>query len=223
MRNRTVSLIALGMILSFGPLGPNAAGADKLGLHPSMIILVYNFRHVPPKMLFRAEREAETILGKAGLHTIWVDCAIGGTDAIAEGTCLEGGRADVVKLEVLAGPKQNVFLDSISGVAAVPSLAEVFYDYVPRLPRYSDTPENAAVVLGCVISHEIGHLLLGVHAHSIFGIMQGEWGNEQLRLATMGEFVFMKDQANLMRANVRARMDQNLNNHLSSISSRRRD
>jgi len=61
-----------------------------------------------------------------------------------------------VQLLVVAGPKQNVMLDSISGVALPPSLVGVFYDYLPRLPKFNDTPENTAVVLGYVIAHEMG-------------------------------------------------------------------
>jgi hypothetical protein len=30
-------------------------------------------------------------------------------------------------------------------------------------------------MLGSVMAHEIGHLLLGSHAHAISGIMRGHW------------------------------------------------
>jgi hypothetical protein len=53
--------------------------------------------------------------------------------------------------------------------------------------------------LGTVIAHELGHLLLGSHAHSYAGVMTPIWRGEVLQLEAMGCLLFTHDQASLMR------------------------
>ena len=36
------------------------------------------------------------------------------------------------------------------------------------------------IILGCVITHEVGHLLLGSNSHSGSEIMQGQWERGQI-------------------------------------------
>ena len=54
-------------------------------------------------------------------------------------------------------------------------------------------------LLGCVIAHEVGHLLLGSDSHSHEGIMQGRWEDAQLREAGKGDLQFTPSQAAFMR------------------------
>ena len=63
---------------------------------------------------------------------------------------------------------------------------------------------DAPVILGCVIDHEIGHLLLGPNGHSLAGIMQSQWEPKQIRQATMGTVLFTSAQSKFMRAQVQA-------------------
>ncbi len=76
---------------------------------------------------------------------------------------------------------------------------------------YSDASYNAvdeldrkwhvglARVLGHVMAHELGHLLLGLNAHSRQGIMCPSWHGDELHLASTGSLLFSEDQARLMR------------------------
>ena len=58
---------------------------------------------------------------------------------------------------------------------------------------------DAAKVLGIVMAHEIGHLLLGRGAHSSAGIMSGRWGKFEMDLVVVGLLGFTKEQADLIR------------------------
>ena len=51
-----------------------------------------------------------------------------------------------------------------------------------------------AKVLGIVMAHEIGHLLLGFGAHSSAGIMSGRWGKFEMDLVAAGLLGFTKDR-----------------------------
>jgi hypothetical protein len=57
-------------------------------------------------------------------------------------------------------------------------------------------------LLGTVVAHELGHLLLGSHAHSQVGIMVPVWEEESLRNMGMGHLLFTREQSSLMKMRV---------------------
>ena len=79
----------------------------------------------------------------------------------------------------------------------------MFFHRVEQLSRDTDT--SPAVILGHMLAHELGHLLLGLGSHSSRGIMRIPWREKQLKLAEMGGFTFSAKQAKAMRADVRRR------------------
>jgi hypothetical protein len=60
-------------------------------------------------------------------------------------------------------------------------------------------------VLGNVIAHEVGHLLLNQQVHSPHGIMRGDWGFLDFRDMASGMLVFTPQQAEVLRVDVRRR------------------
>jgi hypothetical protein len=92
--------------------------------------------------------------------------------------------------------------DDIFGVAFLSAegtgaYGNVFYDSVERLDR--DWHVGLTRVLGHVMAHELGHLLLGSNAHSRQGIVCPRWHEDELRLASMGALLFSEEQAQFMR------------------------
>ena len=55
-------------------------------------------------------------------------------------------------------------------------------------------------LLGCVIVHELGHLLLGRDSHSATGLMSAVWQVNELRQASQGILFFTDNQQNRIRA-----------------------
>jgi hypothetical protein len=86
------------------------------------------------------------------------------------------------------------------------------------LPDWDADKSDVAVVLGCVITHEIGHLLLRPHGHSVHGIMQGRWDAEQIQLAQMGKLLFLPEESKVMQAQVRARIELRQDNVVTARS-----
>jgi hypothetical protein len=177
-----------------GPALPSTSLASDTDHGPAITVLVFNFRQAPAETLVKAEKEAARILEQVGVPVTWRDCPTG------DEPCQKGpGRVFV--LAMMAGPVQNKFLDTISGFALLPDhFAAVYYDYLPRMPGGESNKNDTALVLGCVIAHELGHLLLGAHGHSIAGIMQAHWGIEQTQLALMSQLSFLPEEARLMHA-----------------------
>src|SRR5262249_16089412 len=62
---------------------------------------------------------------------------------------------------------------------------------------------DEARLLGAVAAHEVGHLLLGLRAHTLWGIMAPRWSGEALRQVGMGRLLFTPEQAARMRGKVR--------------------
>jgi hypothetical protein len=161
----------------------------------SFSVLVFNFRQVSTDILSNAEKEADQIFGRAGIKIVWHECPTGNEPC-------RKGPGPVFFLAIKAGPVQNKFLDVVSGEAMVAEhLAVVNYDALPRVAHRKTTTQNeASTLLACVIAHELGHLLLGAHGHSLHGVMRDRWDVEQTRLALMSELDFLPEEGRLMRS-----------------------
>ena len=198
-RNSTGRYIKLGLFLAGSAVLTSAvlsstAFASEIDHGSAITVLVFNFRQAPAETLVKAEKEAGRILEQVGVPVTWRDCPTG------EEPC-QKGRGRVFILAMMAGPAQNKFEDTISGYALLPDhFAAVYYDYLPHMPGGESNKNDTALVLGCVIAHELGHLLLGAHGHSIAGIMQAHWGIEQTQLALMSQLSFLPEEARLIHA-----------------------
>jgi len=172
---------------------PTAFGVDpKPDL--AITVLVFNFRQVQRTILVKAEDESGRILARAGVHVTWRDCPAGNEPC-------QKGQGRVFFLAIKSGPVQNEFLDTVSGYALLPHLlAVVHYDYLPRVPRDKRGINETTMVLGCVITHELGHLLLGEREHSIAGIMQEHFGVAEIQRALESQLSFLPEEAVRMRA-----------------------
>ena len=75
--------------------------------------------------------------------------------------------------------------------------ADVFYAEVELIQQEAGL--SAEAILGLVIAHELGHLLLGSNSHATTGIMRANWKKQDLSLASKGMLGFTEHQAQQMR------------------------
>jgi hypothetical protein len=61
-------------------------------------------------------------------------------------------------------------------------------------------------ILGEIMAHEIGHLLLPGKGHSVSGIMRSHWGANEWRLVREGELNFVPEQSRFLRAELLRRL-----------------
>ena len=63
-----------------------------------------------------------------------------------------------------------------------------------------------AVILGHVMAHELGHLLLGAGGHAATGLMHVPWYKKELESIAQGSLVFTSWQGDTMRRQVSTRL-----------------
>jgi hypothetical protein len=65
---------------------------------------------------------------------------------------------------------------------------------------------DRSVILGHVIAHEVGHLLLGTNSHSQDGIMSAEWSGSELRRLAKGALLFTASEPMRIRTELASRI-----------------
>ena len=177
------------------------AGVAAARVGPSdsieIIVVVNNSVRIPAAVLRQAEVEAERIFALSGIQIRWLECAPGlGTEDPCQRV---PGANEFVAQFVRTG---QTSLDSILGVAFVGrdgdgKYCDIFFDRIQETVRTTRT--GLAQLLATVIAHELGHLLLGSHSHSFFGILMPHWNQEELQRIAMGDLLFSKGEALRMR------------------------
>ncbi|MEP6539421.1 MAG: hypothetical protein ABJF23_29050, partial [Bryobacteraceae bacterium] len=142
---------------------------------PVISVLVYDYAGVPADVSNAGLRETKRILESGGIQVAWVNCLEAPDSLPVERTCREPPGPLMLVLHILTqGATRRRTEPGAAGFAVLPaygcfgSSAGVFNDRVKQLG--ATAPE--AAVLGHVIAHELGHLLLGTGGHSAGGIMK---------------------------------------------------
>jgi hypothetical protein len=163
---------------------------------PQIIVYVYDDSQVPRDTLVHAEQQATNVYDHAGLAVMWINCIHPGIEA-----CHSGGEPVnlVLRITMKIAHSTN---DAAFGLAYLGNngkgrYADVFW---PRIEELQATSKiDAGRLLGAIMAHEMGHLLLGSNAHAVGGIMEAHWQGWELRRIHMGALLFLPSQAKQMR------------------------
>ena len=155
---------------------------------PQIIVHVHNYSQVDAHVLLASEQIASDILRKAGVDTIWFACS-SGEGSHSDADCAKPSGASDLNLNLPKPDGIRLYqrADSVYGFTLGKNVW-VFFDRVKASALEHQL--NTAHILGNVIAHEFGHLLLGDNAHSNWGLMRARWSPEQLRAADRGELSF---------------------------------
>lgn len=182
------------------------------GLGKRLVFRVYDYAHVNRRELGAAEGVAREIFADAGVETAWVDCPLSKEESRQyeyRGCQSEMGAEDVV-LRILPGSmakRLQVGGEPLGFGQDCPEAepaceASVFYDEVEKLAR---SGYRADLILGHVIAHEAGHVLLGA-GHSRDGIMRAQWSGHELQLISWGMLLnFTNTQSRSIRDSISRR------------------
>ena len=209
---RATSTVLLAVSVVFASVGN--ARADN----PDLVIRVYDTTDGASDIRSAAIRTAASIVAEAGISVEWRDC----TSISAEARCQKSRhtRDLIVRLMPAVAPG-TVFRGSslqlrtapgemnlqlgvavINPVTLSGEMATIFHEQVRTVARRSGIDD--AELLGRALAHEIGHLLLGVRAHSRTGLMRGVWSIEELTLNRHEDWVFAPADRERLNATVAA-------------------
>jgi len=208
--------------LLLAALSPAAAADAKSG-EPSpqpldLTIRLYNYAKTVDAILPRAREEAELALGRIGIAARWLDCPLTMEELETNKACAaEAGPTDLVLRVLPSGSRPAVssqvdtFGYALVGDSEMPRTASVLFANVERIAwqRLENTSFDSGhrslphdrfvgVLLGHVIAHEVGHLLLATNNHSRHGLMQAHWNASAIRDAIAGRLAFDRKQQERM-------------------------
>jgi hypothetical protein len=167
------------------------------------MVRTYNYAEAPGGVLAGGERVAAEIFRHAGIELVWTDCSISLKDLDKSAAC---ETSTDLTVNILPETMASRFrLPHSIGVTIQQNASFVFYHRVQVLADHTGVSEST--VLGPVLAHELGHLLLGegVHsdkgAHSDKGIMMANLSANNFQEASKGNLLtFSAEQAQRMRA-----------------------
>ena len=196
-----------GLFFCVAAIPPSAAqsGLEALEI-PHVTVRVYNYAAVDDRIISAGLETASSIFVEADVPVRFLDCTLtpGGQPANAGCHRLRGPSA--LSLRILpnnmlppSGLPEGIFgFAMMSDTELFPIVANLYFDLIAgvadgRLIR-------RGVLLGNMMAHEAGHLLLGSNSHSKAGIMSIPWTSITLRQADQGRLVFSKDEIRKMNA-----------------------
>ncbi len=155
---------------------------------------IFNDAGVASSVLRNSELEAGRIFRAAHIDIRWRDCTPAQGRSEADPACRVLRSPSHLTLRIVPGSKEetrDIFGTAFLAADGTGCYSDVFYGSVEKLRSQR---HDVGRVLGYVMAHEIGHLLIGSHAHSPWGIMCANWHDEQLRLLEMGNLLFTAEQ-----------------------------
>jgi hypothetical protein len=180
---KTARLVAIGMAVMTTVSAPaRPAWAQEVAL----TLNLQDRSDMPAEVLNKARVHVADIFEHAGIAVRW--------QASAPFTIV------ILTPDMAAPMHQDAermgFAPATNGVAG--RLAYVLNARVDAVARTYRA--DKAIVLAAVIAHELGHLLLPMHAHSPTGIMRADWNETDFGRAKQENLLFVDREARLIRA-----------------------
>lgn len=194
------TLLVLVMTLVGGVSGARLRAESAFAL----TVRLYNSSGVPASALLTARSAAEPIFSSTGLDVTFRHCGRAGTPLGGGDPCDDPLKPSEVVVRIIDAPAFNVALDPRAfGMTYVVEatgrgwLATVFSDRINAAAARADI--DSGTLLGRVLAHEVGHLLLGQGYHGDAGLMRAEWSDDVLHRERAGEWRFSMLEAAVMQ------------------------
>ena len=186
MKRELVGSLALSLILVttvYGaPQTSVTAGTDGI---KQITVRIHNYAQVESGVLLDAERTTNDILRVAGVEVVWLECS-GDQIPAKEPPCETPMGPTDLTLNLLPRSMSDRFHLRVDAFGVALEDADgglgfdawIFCDLVKD--GAAQRQLSRSVLLGTVIAHELGHLLLSTNSHSAFGLMRANWSGKEL-------------------------------------------
>jgi hypothetical protein len=167
-------------------------------------VKLFNDAGVGGEVLHRAKGEAAWLLESVCVELTWIPCLVVSRSNLTP--CQAPVRA--IELHILSSPATNAYTEDALGIA-VPHLgtgdhAGVFLSRVRQTVARNVGIIDVSDLLGYVMAHEIGHVLLHSTKHSSEGVVRADFRPADLKKAGQRQLKFTPEQAVAIHRNVLA-------------------
>jgi hypothetical protein len=175
------------------------SAADQLA---SVRVRLYDYAHVSRATLARAKANAADILQRAGVRVEWAECRLRADESAKDAACGLPVTASDLQMRILDSEMAKRVRTSRHDLGYalladdLDTIAAVFFHRAVDLERGNLATRSA--ILGAMMAHEIGHLLLGVNHHSDTGVLRASWGDRELKVIAQGQMCFTSGEARRM-------------------------
>jgi hypothetical protein len=195
LMNLTVFAAIAGSVAMAQTYGARSLKNERAN-HPVFEVRVYDYAHLSRKTLQGAESEANRIFSNAGVNVRWIDCPTSHDVLEAFPACSApaGATSNTLIIQTgatAAGTKAGDVLGQADDQGSRRSY--VYYGRIENLAGGNTATSN--ILLGRVITHLMGRVLLGDNAYGKTGIMQDSWGYGQLNEIAGTQVLFTRDHA----------------------------
>lgn len=167
----------------------------------TVTVSLFNDAAVPPSLVWGAKRVATRVFAQAGVNLEWLNCGLPSMTETERASCILSDFPTHLHLRLIWRPTHSdgaALGASYLAEDGVAFQADIFYERVAKLQ--SENQVEPAILLGVIMAHELGHLLLGTDSHSSAGLMRASWHREDLARAVKGSLLFSDDESDHMRA-----------------------
>jgi len=185
------SLLFAGVLIIAAPLATARAEAGSV----SLTVSVFNDVGASQSVLSEAQVRATYIMRQAGVSLAWLDCGSPGSRQPSAGcSAISFPQHLSVRLVSRASPaREDAFGQSFQNADGEGSYAIVYFHVLASSEAAGAV--KTGELLGHVVAHELGHLLLGKDSHSATGLMSAVWRVAELHQASRGNLLFTSGQA----------------------------
>ncbi len=188
---RTRSVVLMGIVLALGPGSALAQTNDA----SSITVRIYDYARVPPECIEEAQAHVTDLYAAIGVQAVWAK-TVRPTESRVHSPERDPRELLMKILSPAMSRRLGVAEDAL-GLAAVTlleggTIAYVLFDRVSHVAITSAT--SRATVLGMVISHELGHLLLPHGSHSRTGLMRPRWNAVDFKVVNHQQLHFTREQ-----------------------------
>jgi len=196
-RFKSLSLAVVSLVANV------AAARTPDALAPRVRLSVFNDAGIPPDTLAQAAARATAILAQSGVELDWLSCGRPDPSDFSPPTTPCSVVAWPHQLSVRIVPcgrsiGADIFGEAFLDGAGRGAYSNVYYNNLAANREHAQLSDGD--MLGFVIAHEVGHLLLGSNSHSPSGLMQARWDSSALHSALHNTLFFTPAQSATLRS-----------------------
>lgn len=192
---RVLAFILAALVPGTAPAAPLQFAKPRI----AVTIRIYRVGDLSSSIQERALVEAARVLRTAFVDVRWQQCTAGSESP----ACVPSPGPSELVLRFVDGPSRRGRSRVALGEAVVTPcangvLATVYLDRVWQLAESAKA--RVALVLGRVVAHEVGHLLMRTAVHPQQGLMRSQWTVDELRRNRAADWAFtVQDVAEMHR------------------------